>query len=109
MSGMFFLYEITPMDYWGGFIPFEQYAQSCENECDANWARGFLEAAKTAAKKHGWEGDFIAGPFVFGLPSEINSRIGVAWKQYNNGQTFIASMHKLPWLNDIGTETSHAL
>jgi len=61
-----------------------------------------FEHAKTDATAAGWEGDFALGPIVFTLPDpDSNSfAIGFAWKQSNNGSTFVMSPFELPWLSD---------
>jgi len=51
-----------------------------------------LAAAQKLALKHGWEGDTIQGPFLSAIPHEDgNADLVLAWKQSNNGTTFIAS------------------
>jgi len=65
-----------------------------------------LETAKEQARGVGWEGDMVLGPVVFTLPDpdSNNFAIGFAWKQSNNGTTFILSPHELPWLSDYREE-----
>lgn len=64
-----------------------------------------LEAAKSFAKHAGWEGDFVRGPGVFWLPdSESRSfKYAFAWKQQNNGMTYVVSPLPLPWLGEAKT------
>lgn len=53
------------------------------------------------ARSLGWQGDIREGPFVAGVPTfEIRntSLFMVAWKQDDDGLTFIASPVRLPWL-----------
>jgi hypothetical protein len=53
------------------------------------------------ALEAGWEGDIRhgSGPFVCPLPDgDCGSEYLIAWKQDNNGSTFIASPFCLPWL-----------
>lgn len=59
----------------------------------------FFEAAKWTARKIGWEGDVAWGPYISMLPhNESDCLFMLAWKQSNNGTTFIASPFDLPWL-----------
>lgn len=50
-----------------------------------------------------WEGD-IRGEdiYLFSLPDPDNcsEKIGIVWKQENNGTTFICSPVELPWLSN---------
>ncbi len=53
------------------------------------------------ARKVGWEGDIREGPFIAGLPTDKGGEDGkvmIAWKQDNNGDTFIVSPIRLKWL-----------
>ncbi|SDC67894.1 hypothetical protein SAMN05428966_10296 [Massilia sp. PDC64] len=59
----------------------------------ARWA-----AAKDLAQGEGWEGDFRQGPVVFWVPHESGFKYGFAFKQDNNGSTFVVSPYKMPWL-----------
>lgn len=61
-----------------------------------------LAAIKDYAKHHGWEGDFACGPGVFWLPdSEARTfRYAFAWKQRNNGTTYVVSPLPLPFLGE---------
>ena len=64
------------------------------------------ERAKTAAKSIGWEGDIREGPYVSMCPvpdyeEDVYDNDGyffIAWKQDNNGITFIASPVPLAYL-----------
>ncbi|KVK90320.1 MULTISPECIES: hypothetical protein [Burkholderia] len=57
------------------------------------------ERAKDAAADHGWEGDFRHDPVVFWVPTEDDFCFGFAFKQDNNGTTFVLSPCELPHLN----------
>jgi hypothetical protein len=50
-----------------------------------------------------WEGDIREGPFVSMLPFPGNNWSApiIAWKQDNNGTTFIASPVSLPWVEAV--------
>ncbi|WP_322997914.1 hypothetical protein [Castellaniella sp.] len=54
-------------------------------------------SAQNAARDHGWEGDFRHDPVVFWVPGESNFQFGFAFKQDNNGTTFVVSPVELPY------------
>lgn len=56
------------------------------------------EEAKSLAYSEGWEGDFRQGPVVFWVPTSDSFKYGFAFKQPNNGSTFIISPVPMPWL-----------
>ncbi|MQX81527.1 hypothetical protein GHK80_36980 [Sinorhizobium medicae] len=61
----------------------------------------FFEKAKAIAREAGLEGDMRSGPFVSALPNDDLGSFSdfiIAWKQDNNGATFVASPHELAWL-----------
>lgn len=110
-------YVSSPIDSWGGLKTIKETVQTLAEEfeggncaewlaeCDeatsldiqeflANW-----DSAKVAAKDAGWEGDFREPPMVFWLPCETECRYGFAFKQENNGSTFVVSPLALPWLS----------
>jgi hypothetical protein len=54
-----------------------------------------------------WEGDIVNGPYWIPLPTEGDEKFLIAWKQTNNGTSFVASPFSLPWLgNDDVFESS---
>jgi hypothetical protein len=58
-----------------------------------------LEKCLAISKKHlWWEGDFREEPRIFMIPDPDNFtfKYGFAWKQDNNGSTFVASEIELP-------------
>lgn len=59
------------------------------------------QEAKDAAYAQGWEGDFRQGPVVFWLPTETGFTYAFAFKQDNNGSSFIVSPYRLPWMERI--------
>jgi len=69
------------------------------DDFNANFAK-----AKEEAKNIGWEGDYQTGhadPRVFFIPNgEGGFSYGFAWKQVNNGTTFVLSPVRLPHLED---------
>ena len=59
------------------------------------------QAARNLAATKGWEGDIRQGPVVFWIPDETGFRYAFAFKQDNNGTTFIVTPVKMPWLNRL--------
>ncbi|MBV7459475.1 MULTISPECIES: hypothetical protein [unclassified Acidovorax] len=68
---------------------------SCEEFLDA-WVK-----AKQSAEASGWDGDIRTGPVVFWLPSADRFEYGFAFKQDNNGNTFVISPQELPHLEAL--------
>lgn len=60
----------------------------------ADWA-----LAKDLAHSENWEGDFSQGPVVFWVPVDGTFQYGFAFKQPNNGSTFVISPVPMPWLD----------
>ncbi|MBC2653774.1 hypothetical protein H7F50_04260 [Novosphingobium flavum] len=110
----FFVYAITPIDWTWEFLPTVEDVAVQFARHDATLAvHGYqfegpmlpellkrLERAKTIARQHGWEGDYRsdATPRVFFVPGEGQFEYGFAWKQENNGTTFVASPVAMPHL-----------
>ena len=61
------------------------------------------EEAKGAASQNGWEGDFREEPRVFWLPDETGFEYAFAFKQDNNGTTFVVSPVRLPWVEKFAS------
>jgi hypothetical protein len=65
------------------------------------------ERAQFIARRVGWEGDVREGPWFCPLPAEgSDETFLIVWKQDNNGQTFVASPYRLPWLETGDDVTS---
>jgi hypothetical protein len=107
------VYRVPPIDFgWQHLRTVEETlraimadandAEQLENEgLNSNGAAAFLAAwdsAKSAATSKKWEGDFREEPAVFWLPAEGDFDYAFVFKQDNNGDTFVVSPHKLPWL-----------
>ena len=75
---------------------------SCE--CSEEEHGDLIEAALQLARstRNDWEGDIRDGEIYVGsIPSgECEPFYYVIWKQDNNGQTFVVSQVRLPWLHD---------
>lgn len=110
-----FVYSLAPIDFWTGWLTEEQYLLQLAGEAirSENYtatleqiAARYLQqkaAALSQAKSMGWEGDMREGPFIAGLPPDApgaDGQIMIAWKQRNNGETFVVSPHPLPWLSN---------
>lgn len=110
---MMYKYVTGPIDYWDGLPTLKEYEMMLAREAITNLAYQkelafqpivFLSEQFEQAKKemYCWEGDFLAGPYVFLLPDpdSVTMQPGFIWKQRNNGTTFIVSPFDLPWLNE---------
>jgi hypothetical protein len=106
-----FVYARMTIDFWAGWLEEAEYKNQLPRRFytpeDIKNAlakyESFLEKGKGLAAKVGWEGDMRDGPYVAGLPKPASGRDGqvmVAWKQDNNGDTFIVSPLRLPWLEN---------
>lgn len=104
-----FIYPMSPIDFnWHLLDTVEETITKLSKPDDPfdhcfrfNELKGFLdswEEAKDLAKQNHWEGDFRGSPHVFWLPAENEFVYGFAWKQDNNGSTFIVSPFPLTHL-----------
>lgn len=120
-----YMYLLSPIDYWEGFVPEEDYLRAIQanqdrrlkhepsekykQQIEAQFAKHrlaydtFRAKAFELGKAVHWEGDILRGPFVSMLPGKgfawsPNASPLLVWKQSNNGATFLASLHDLPWL-----------
>jgi len=119
------VYELSPIDRWYGWTPFEEAVAAAANSL--RWANSPTEmesepdfkgvlttlrpeqlySALTQARKLAkLLGDDVSelreGPYFCPLPeNESESQaFMLAWKMDNNGTTFVASSHyRLPWLD----------
>jgi hypothetical protein len=103
----------VPIDWnWQHLTPLETFVQKVRDagqdpklqedeafsvdEILADW-----EHAKALAHDKGWEGDFRVGPYIFWLPTETGFTYAFAFKQDNNGTTFIVSPVQLQWVEEF--------
>jgi hypothetical protein len=99
-----YVYALSPIDFWEPWRTEDEYlaAISQDSYNGAGWRKAydaFKDAALKLAQKAGWEGDMRQGPFIGGLPMDLDdARYCLAWKQDNNGTTFVAAPVELPWL-----------
>jgi hypothetical protein len=102
------VYCLPPIDFWAGWQKISDvYRIETPDEVgfyefrDPDEWRRLWAQAKPLAQRLGWEGDFREGPFVSVLPTgDCDCSILIAWKQDNNGTTFVASPYRLPWLEN---------
>jgi hypothetical protein len=97
------VYGLAPVDFWGGWSKPEDVLTDDPHDWQGiqrSDYEAFLERAKEIARRLGWEGDMRQGAFLAGIPDPDNSRstFMLAWKQDNNGSTFVASPFPLPHL-----------
>lgn len=104
-------YELPPIDWWP--IPTVKTVHEQSRrwlETDEGMNNGeipelsgmWVEAQAVARKFTHWEGDVRQGPFVLFGPSESGEAMiatGFAWKQDNNGTTFIVNRFPFPQLD----------
>ncbi|MET4789568.1 hypothetical protein ABIF64_001746 [Bradyrhizobium japonicum] len=102
-----FAYARGAIDFWTGWKTEQEFLRELQGDHDSSNAVNEYNALKVQAmelaKKVGWEGDVRQGPFIAGLPTHETADDGhflIAWKQDNNGDTFVVSPYRLPWLED---------
>lgn len=94
-----YVYALPPIDCWDIWNTLADAARE-DREFRRNTIEWFFCEARQIAPHLGWEGDVSQGPFWINLPvDEWNDQwlFAVAWKQSDNGLTFIASPVKMPW------------
>jgi len=108
-----FAYEVSPIDWgWNRLKTVEETAREIgadealvragggdpmmEEEPTIEQFLADWESAKQAAEEKGWEGDFRHKPVVFWVPTSTSFEYGFAFKQVNNGTTFVISPVRLP-------------
>lgn len=97
---MMFYYATPALDYFDGMVPVDEYVKGYHPDIV-----GVITAAMLAAKamQKQWDGDIRGREFyVFALPDpdSARARIGLVWKQDNDGGTFVASPVHLDWLSN---------
>ncbi|MBZ4402420.1 hypothetical protein [Myxococcus sp. AS-1-15] len=88
----FRIYVVPPIDFgWETLLVADKYDDTL---C------ALLQRAR-AQTSCAWEGDFMQGPGKFAIPMEGSFAFGYAWKQANDGTTFVASPVQLPWMERL--------
>ena len=107
-----FVYSIMPIDFgWEHCPTISEFAGQIAklavdnlpygSEDDFNNFVKDFTTAKQLALEEGWEGDFRGEAHVFQIPVEGSFTYGFAWKQDNNGSTFVISPVELPHLKQL--------
>lgn len=110
-------YSIAPVDNWIGWDTYEEFVAKLAQqghgaedgrmyvrmECALIEVDKLYAQAATMARNIGWEGDHSVGPCfsVLPLPNDYDVAPIVAWKQSNNGATFVMSAFPLPYLEGL--------
>jgi hypothetical protein len=105
-----FLYATPPIDVFDGMIDIEDFLLTSlpaggrviddRRKVKDIFALIMRCAARVGEYKQ-WEGD-INNLYVFGVPDpdSFSTKLGVVWKQRNNGETFICSPFELKHLSE---------
>jgi len=99
-----FVYTQPPIDWWIGWMTEDEFKVQLRNHEDGDREirdyEAFRSKGYSLARAIDWDGDMREGPFVAGLPTGENGdeAVMVAWKQDNNGTTFVVSPIRLPWM-----------
>jgi hypothetical protein len=95
--------QLAPIDLWFGWSRLEDFLDNVGDwdgpiDIDASLNNFTVNLAKAfeEARRAGWEGDIREGPYVAPIMNDMDDVI-VAWKQDNNGTTFVAA----PSLRDM--------
>jgi hypothetical protein len=99
------VYQTGPIDWWEPWrLLYPTLAKMAKGE-NADTVIEILKDLGLAfelARKMDWEGDIrtgSGGPYITALPNTDGGiQYVLAWKQDNNGTTFIASPVELPWI-----------
>ena len=106
------IYCLPPIDQWSGWQKPDKVFTGIEDD-DGDTHPAFeweplWKEAQLMAVEMGWEGDVREGPYVTVLPRKPGDYwpgyVVVAWKQDNNGTTFLASPIRLEWLENDESE-----
>jgi len=98
-----YVYRIAPIDFWAGWMDEATLLQQLAMTDSADDLPSFKATALSVAlTRLEWEGDMREGPFYAGIPTNMDywPSFMMAWKQDNNGSTFVATPQALPWLAD---------
>jgi hypothetical protein len=96
------IYTLSPIDDWDGWNELHETSPD-RDKPDALWELLSALQQKARTIRYPWEGDCSQGPFWLPLPADTGNYLFLfAWKQSNNGTTFVASPVELPWLDQIG-------
>jgi hypothetical protein len=105
------VYKLPPIDAWDGMVTLGQYfaiSHLQDRYEDLQLSQHFdnvlrlLFRGMECARRYGdWEGDVAHGVFISAVPTEDGEcKLMLAWKQSNNGDTYVVSEMALPWLGE---------
>ncbi|MCA8313219.1 hypothetical protein LGN43_02905 [Burkholderia multivorans] len=110
-----YTYEVLPIDFgWEHLLTVEETLKKIavndaktklhqadpEAHVSVDYFLAAWESAQDVARDSGWDGDFRHDPVVFWVPTEGDFSFGFAFKQDNNGTTYVVSPCELPHLID---------
>lgn len=101
-----YCYASPPIDYWHGWMTYEEFVASVSRENDLEECARILgdaskllrEGREYAKKNLMWEGDDLGVRFSVIPTGDCEGALVIAWKQSNNGTTFIVCEREIPWL-----------
>ena len=100
-----YVYAIKAIDSrWTSLPTYEEYLLTSDGRSAIKKLASQVSEARREAAKIGWEGTDESDMHVFFLPSENEFVFGFAWKQVEDGTTFVVSPYELPWLDDLKEE-----
>ena len=106
MVTKYYIYELSPIDYWNGCVSLAQHLMRMQHSDYFEIEEFQAEIIKIAkmfcavGNMTAWEGDIKEGVYVFSVPrNEVDMLTGYIWKQNNNGTTFCVSPMRLCWLD----------
>ena len=100
-----FVYKIPPIDYWDGWLSEDEYlarAKAHKNQLKDDIRKSKQESLIKAIQELECKGGAYEGYFLSAIPRGDGTNghgFLLAWKQLENGSTFVASPYELPWLN----------
>ena len=115
MGRSWYVYETLPIDFGWEHLPsvddiarqlgateasMRAEGHDCYEGTSLDHFLAVWDSAKSAARDHGWEGDFRHKPVVMWIPQKATGGFcfGFVFKQDNNGSTFVVSPVPLPHL-----------
>ena len=108
-----FIYETGPLDWFDGMVPVCKAIRDAQHQDRDDSALEIVSlmmlCAYKVARATSWEGDIRDDNiYLFSLPDPDfdSTRMGLIWKQDNNGSTFTCSPVEIPWLKEYLVKTT---